>query len=331
VRTHERASGSLDEFLAAATAREPLAHSDGKSGARFERLTIDGDRYVLKHLALDDDWIMRATGDLACRPVVVWEAGLLDQLPTSIDHAIVAAARQGRGGLLLMRDVGEHLVPEGDERVPLEQHLRFLDHLAELHATFWGWDDHVGLACLETRYLEFCPAVSECEARRDTGEAVPRVIGEGWRRLPMVAPRAAPIVLALVRDIGPLVRAMGTTPTTFLHGDWKLGNLGSHPDGRTILLDWAVPGAGPPCADFAWYLALNRARLPVGHTKEDATDAYRAALARHGIDTDPWWDTQLALCLLGAFVQFGWEKALGDAEELGWWEERALQGARHLQ
>jgi hypothetical protein len=44
--------------------------------------------------------------------------------------------------------------------------------------------------------------------------------------------------------------------------DWKMGNLGTHPDGRTILLDWAFPGAGPARWDLCRYLALNRARLP---------------------------------------------------------------------
>ncbi len=40
--------------------------------------------------------------------------------------------------------------------------------------------------------------------------------------------------------------------------------------------------------------------------------------------------TNLGLCLLGALVQFGWEKALGDADELSWWCDRALEGARWL-
>jgi aminoglycoside phosphotransferase (APT) family kinase protein len=39
-----------------------------------------------------------------------------------------------------------------------------------------------------------------------------------------------------------LVAAFGETPATLIHGDWKFGNLGAHPDGRTILLDWGGPG-----------------------------------------------------------------------------------------
>src|ERR1700748_486751 len=60
-----------------------------------------------------------------------------------------------------------------------------------------------------------------------------------------------------------------------------MGSLGPHPDGRTILLDWPLPGAGPACWDLCWYLALNRARLP--EPKEAALGRFRAALASHGI------------------------------------------------
>jgi hypothetical protein len=82
------------------------------------------------------------------------------------------------------------------------------------------------------------------------------------------------------------------------------------------------------CHELGWYLALNRARLP--QSKEDTIAALRSALERHGVDTAPWWDAQLPLCLLGTLVQFGWEKALGDAGELHWWCDRATEGAARL-
>jgi hypothetical protein len=103
--------------------------------------------------------------------------------------------------------------------------------------------------------------------------------------------------------------------------------MGAH-EGRTILLDWSYPGVGPVLHELGWYLALNRARLP--ETKEAAIDRLRSALERHGVDTEAWWDEQLDLCLLGTLVQFGWEKALGDDEELAWWCERATAGLRRL-
>ena len=114
-----------------------------------------------------------------------------------------------------------------------------------------------------------------------------------------------------------------------MHGDWKLGNLGAHPDGRTILLDWAFPGAGPGCADLAWYLGVNCARMAM--TKESAIDRYRQGLERHGVRTEPWWDAQLGLCLIGHFLQMGWNKAMhGRDDELIWWEQRVLDAERYL-
>lgn len=317
-------------MLAGATDREPMHAADSKSGARFERVTIDGRHHVVKYLSRDDDWIMRATGDLTYRPLVVWESGLLDLAPGCIDHAYVGAAHDGGGAAILLRDVGGSLVPEGDAPLPLPVHLGFMDHLAAFHAATWGHVDTIGLTPLANRYTEFSPAVVECEAALGFPEAVPRVMRDGWSRFPDRAPRAEEVVGPLLLDPSPLVGALEALPASFLHGDWKMGNLGRHPDGRTVLVDWANPGAGPGVTELTWYLALNRARLPDGHTKDDAVIAYRTALERLDIDTAPWWDRALGLAFLGALVQFGWEKALGDGDELAWWEERAVAGARFL-
>jgi len=119
-------------------------------------------------------------------------------------------------------------------------------------------------------------------------------------------------------------------PSCLLHGDWKISNVGTAADGRTVLIDWAYVGEGPACHELTWYLALNRQKLPEGHSKEQVTDDFRVALERHGVDTERWWLPQLELCLLGALVQFGWEKALGSDAELRWWCQRAVQGAGWL-
>ena len=78
--------------------------------------------------------------------------------------------------------------------------------------------------------------------------------------------------------------AVAATPTALLHGDWKFGNLGRArrwPDGAA--------STGPTSGrvrwrtSSAWYLALNRARLPIGHTKERGDRRLHAALERAGI------------------------------------------------
>jgi hypothetical protein len=326
-------ASSVGELIDGATGRRPFRTSDAKSGSSFERVEIDGERYVLKAMHVDDDWLARSMGDVTCRPVRVWAAGLLEAFPRTIDHTVVGAAaglgRNGWGAALLMRDVGDRLVPPGDQPVPLDQHATFVDHLAGLSACFWGWTDTVGLTPPTLRWACFGDAMLEVERRRGWPDEVPRIAAAGWQAF---AERAPDDVHRLVTDLRrapwTMSEAVSTTPTTFIHGDWKMGNLGSHADGRIILIDCAYPGEGPACHELGWYLAINRARLP--ESKEAAIERFRVSLERHGVRTADWWERQLDLCLLGTLVQFGWEKALGDAEELEWWSDRARAGARWL-
>ena len=319
---------AIDELLAGATERTQLVADDGKSGVPVERVVIDGLRYIAKHMEVGGDWLARATGDLGLRQLLLWERGMYQRTPSCIDPVVVDAARDGRHGVLLMHDVGEHLVPEGDDPIPLEQHLRFLDHFAVLHAAFWGWEDDIGLTTDSIRYAMFGPSVVRVEAELGNDSMIPPLIGRGHEQLRAGGTRGAAIALALLADPDPLLAALARTPRTFLHGDTKMGNLGSRPDGRTIAIDWAYAGSGVPASELTWYLAINSARLP--QSKEATIEVYRAALERQGIDTEEWWDAQIALALLGAFVQFGWEKALGGGDALAWWDARAVEAERYL-
>jgi hypothetical protein len=327
-------AASVEEMLERATRLGEHSPIDMRSAARFERVVVDGQRCIVKYVHPEHDFTMRVSGDIGCRPRRVWAAGLMDVVADVIDHATLAAAPWGRNGwgvALLMRDVSAELVPPGDAPLPDEQHARFVDHCAAMCARFWGWHDDLDLLPYRLRWAWF--GVSQLDGERDLGfpESVPRIAVDGWERFAERAPaRLRAVVDELRRDPSPLCAALGDTPQTFLHGDWKLGNLGTGADGRTILLDWAYPGEGPCCHELTWYLALNRARLPVGQTKERTIADFAAALGRHGVDTSGWFDRQLALCLLGAVVQFGWEKALGDDDELGWWCAAATDALRLL-
>jgi hypothetical protein len=326
------ATGPVTDVLARATRCESVRPDDARAGAEYQRVVADGQAYFLKRLSPATDWIMRVTGDHVHRPYLVWCAGIMDKAPSSIDHTVVAMEVSGTGDeatlSVLMRDIGPYLVPPGDAQVSLTQHDGFLTHMAELAAAFWGWTDNIGLTTMSQRIRFFAP--DNIAAELTVGD-VPGPIAaaaEGWRRLPGLS---APLweIASLVHERPDIVASpLGRMPPTFLQGDWKMGNLGSHPDGRTILLDWAYPGSGPACWDLCWYLALNRARLP--EPKEAAIDRFRGALETHGISTEPWWDRQLDLCIIAIMATFGWEKALGDPSELEWWQDRVVRAAeRH--
>jgi hypothetical protein len=328
---------SADDLLAGAEDRQPFVNPDGRSRARFEKVWIGGVAHVVKYVHLDDDFTMRVSGELQSRTVRAWAAGLLDAAPGLIDHAIVGATlgcgRNGWGAALLMRDVSAELLPQGDAPIPADQHDAFLDHLAGFCAATWGWHDDAvsgpGLLPYAARWAWFGEAAIEGERALGWPERVPRVAEEGWRRFAHSSPPdVAGVVAELRRDVTPLADALRQTPSCFLHGDVKASNTGRARDGRTVLIDWAYVGEGPPCHELAWHLALDRSRLPA--SKEATIVAFRAALERHGVATAAWWDRQLELCLLGALVQFGWEKALGDWAELDWWCQAAREGAARL-
>jgi hypothetical protein len=330
-------ASELSRMLARAAERTALDGAPGKSGARLERLLIDGEWYVLKRLDLADDWTMRASGCLRGAPLLLWEQGLLARLPDCISQPVVAVAevapdpaRVPSGGcLMLMRDVGRWLVPATDEPIPAGQQEQFLRHMAALHAAFWDGGSELEVIPATHRYLELSPWLAEAEAAVGSAHLVPQLVAKGWPLLAEVAPDAARVVLPLARDPGPLLAALAATPQTLVHSNWKLDNLGTDDAGRTVLLDWEQPGRGAALSDLAWFLAINCRRLP--ESKEASIACYRAALEDLGVATAGWFDRQLALSLLGALVLFGWEKALGGYdEELQWWEAEAIRAAELL-
>ena len=319
---------SVDELLAGAGTRT-LLDSNGKSGARLEQVTIDGTPYVVKHLD-EGDWSLRASGIPEGPVVELWRRGILGALPGCLNQPIVGVAREGHS-VLLMRDVSPWLVPDDDDVVPLAQHERLLDHMAALHAAYWEHpDDLIDVVTPRRRYLELSPAMAAEELARGSDHPIPHLVAKGWPLLVDVAPRAAAVVVPLAVEPGPLLDALAATPQTFVHGNWKLDNLGTDDEQRTVVLDWELPGRAAGLSDLAWYLSINCRRLPT--SKEAAIECYRDALERRGVDTDGWWDRQVGLCLVGALVQFGWEKALGGYDdELAWWEERVVAAAPLLE
>ena len=348
------ALGAIEARSVAGITRSPFHSVDGLSGSRFLRITTTGEpsaqrntgQYIVKRIAADSDWLMRATGDRYGRAALAWQSGLLDRVPTEIEHGVVACAIDGDGRALLMHDLGAHLVPPGDEPIGRDVHERFIAAMATLHAAFWGQADLAGpdrgFCSLAQHYHALAPET----ARREAGgsDAIPPMIAAGWALLAeLVDPDVADVVGALLEDPAPLCRALEPHVTTIVHGDWKLGNLGwRRDDNRVVLLDWDRVSAGPAGLDLAWYLAVNSARIPV--TKEEVIELYRRELASRietQFDGDAW-QQQLDLTLLGGFLQLGWPKLLGaahgqtaevrerEASELGWWSDRVRAGARWL-
>ena len=288
---------SLDELLAGATDREAITDGAGKSGALLERLRIGGSRTSSSTWTKQTrDWTMRAAWFSMFS--VLWQRGILTVagLLRPADHAV---ARSAGGSSLLMRDVSAWLIPGFDDAVSMDEYFNRSTHMAQMHAHFWNSGPEIDVVP-DASLRRPLPRPPGQALGLGSPPLVPQLIAKGSPTPAVVAPAAYAVVGPLSRDPGAVVEALETTPQTFVHGNFKLDNLGFTPDGDngTIILDWEISGRGAAASDLAWYLAINCRRLP--QSKEAASEAFRSALENHGVDTSSWWNRQLALSLLGA-------------------------------
>jgi Phosphotransferase enzyme family len=324
---HDRQAGALEgrmDVLGSVVHRERLAGGDGKSGSLLERVVLgDGTRLILKHVSPSWDWIMRATEDRG-RIAELAGSGVFDRVPVAIEHAVIEVRPEGGGWVVVMRDVAASLVRD-DQRVSRARSRLILAAAAELHAAFAG-EPPLALCSLADRYRFLSPGTAAAE--RGGPDPVPALIGKGWDRFNELAPREiAGAVAASHREPEQLEAALGAYPSTLIHGDLKLGNLGFLP-GRVVMLDWGTQtGWAPPAVEWAWYLAINASRIDA--TREQLLED---AAAASGPGHDP---EALQLALLGGLVQLGWDKALQavedpdparrawEADDLRWWIDQA--------
>lgn len=318
--------------LAAARPDGLVVPTDARAGARYQRLQLDGRRYFLKQLSPASDWIMRVIGDQRHWAYQTWTAGIMERAAVCVDHTVVDMHITGSGAqaelTILMADVTEQLLPAGAEPVSPWTHGRFISAMADLTVSLWEWPDDLGLMGMDQRLTMLAPHRIAAELAAPVVPGPVEAAHRGWQVLDRRAPELARLTRSIHRDPGLLTDRMRQTPNAFLQGDWKMGNLGIRPDGTVILLDWAFPGRAPACWDLWWYLALNRERLP--ETKAGTLLRYRTELEQHGVGCADWWDEHNALCAIGVMATFGWEKALGDDDELAWWERTVLAAAGRL-
>lgn len=297
---------------------EPLA-SAGKSGSALERGWLDdGSAVVVKHADARQDWIMQATRDDG-RIAGLWANGLFDRVPASIDHAMLDVQRAPGGAVVVMRDVSAQLF--ADEAPSPAQREVLLRAASEMHAALGDLDSVAAELCSLEAYLTFLSPAT-C-ARFAADHEVPRLALEGWTRFHDIVDAD---VAALVDSVhsGPrgLSNALLSRPSTVVHGDLKLANLGVD-GGQAVVLDWGTLTCWAPAAvDYAWYLAINAAATGLGH------DELRAEIrAAQGASYD---SVAESLALVAALAQLGWEKALGASSDdavvarreragLDWW------------
>jgi hypothetical protein len=244
---------------------------------------------------------MRATDDVHCRSVTLWQSGIFDRLQPEVDTAVVACARDGDGWAILMHDLASGEIPELGY-VEQAENDRMLWTLAVIHARCWDWAElhrpDLGLATLPTLLRATTPSAHALAKYQ-----------VGYERLPdLFAADVARTLQDLIRHPQPLYAAMLRFPRTLVHGDFKPKNLMWHDrrGGQFAILDWQLAAHELCTLDLGWYLTTVH-----GAHSEAYSDSYRHYLQHWLPDafSDREWQVMLDVGLLGGLLRCCCEKA----------------------
>lgn len=327
---------------------EPFPH-DGWSGSSLSLIDRGDRRFVLKRTSAELDWIVRATRDDELREA--WFASALasvgpDGAWIRLASPYLGAAADGEGAAILMADLSEELIawerPSGEPAVPSSLLTSVLTAAARLHL--------IGQRVPTQGSVPWCPlperlgllARPAAEGYRAAGNPVGERFLAGWDAFDRRGSAAARrLVHDLASDPTPLVAALGRLPSTMLHGDLKLSNVASMPDGIAFI-DWQMAILAPVAVELGWLLVSNVAQL--AESPEAILERYRsiaeATADEYGLDPGIGdWDAQVDLAILVGLLLRGWRKGL-DAEagltlptavaatdDLAWWGDRAVEAA----
>lgn len=304
----------------------PMLGHGGLSGADLFRGSLgDGTRVVIKRSHPGQDLFQRLLGHAESLELALWQEGVFDRLPAAVSSPTIGGWVDRDGTWIVMQDLGSRILgPDHayDER-EIDQLLGALDAL-----------HNSGLRPKSRTPLDKVVGMfshGHVSALDDSPDLASR-IDRGWSVFrDMTSPWLAARVVALAKELGPLISALAERPAGFCHGDVAGVNMAWDGDGL-VLLDWGQTFIGPPSLDIARFLpsGLRSSSL----SNDDLIGHYRELTAER-FDSDGF-----ELSLLAAFVWYGWQKALDATEatdpqrrfvetvSLQWWCERLPRALR---
>ena len=243
-----------------------MAFDDSKSGARFERVVLDGERVRAEARRPPRRLDHAPDRRHRLRPGPgVGVGGASTSSPTCIDHATVGAAREARrAARCCMRDVGAWLVPAGRTR-RRRRAAPAVPRPPRRAARGARGGGRTTSDCCRSRTATRSSGPARSRARRRSGfpQPVPRIAADGWRRLDDVVPRArrrppaaATRAVAAVRRARRHARRRSSTATP------SSATSGSVPTAARSSSTGRRPAPVPRSPRSRTHLALNRARIP---------------------------------------------------------------------
>lgn len=177
--------------------------------------------------------------------------------------------------VLLLEDLGgEH---QGDQAAgcTLADAHEVVRSLAAMHARWWEPDPAPH------------PWLPLTTVGLDRGLPVGGAFARAWSRVrETIDPGAHPVLDAGVEDYVGLLTEISTGPVTLCHGDFRLDNL-FLVDSVPIAFDWQFACRARGAYDLAYFLALDLDAGDLAAHEPALLEAYRAALAEHGVEYGP--------------------------------------------
>ena len=202
--------------------------------------------------------------------------------PDSPVHTpVVHAAMMAEGStdfVVVMEDLSHHDSTDQRDGASWEQTLLAIDAMAALHAK---WHEHPDLADLADT---FPPMLNPGYLH-----GLPQIFAAGWPNAQVHGADYLTPELVLFGDrYGDHMEFMLTTantPTTLVHGDWRLDNLFF--DGERVkVIDFQISGLASGVYDLAYFVSQSIDPEVRAGREDQLIDRYVAALAANGVARD---------------------------------------------
>jgi aminoglycoside phosphotransferase (APT) family kinase protein len=184
--------------------------------------------------------------------------------------------------IILMEDIQGHTVGDQAAGCTLDQAEALVRELAALHGPLWDRVDSPAFEAVPyhrskvhgDNYVNFVPAM--------------------WDGTAANYPHLIPAELAAARQtfidaLVPLQEWVTSAPRTFVHGDFRLGNVlfSDKPGESPVILDWQTAQRSKGILDVAYLLSQNVEVEDRRAHERHVVGVYCAELAKFGVEYDP--------------------------------------------
>tara|TARA_B100000953_G_scaffold283518_1_gene262531 strand:+ start:647 stop:1819 length:1173 start_codon:yes stop_codon:yes gene_type:complete len=181
--------------------------------------------------------------------------------------------------LLIIEDIVDARPPSQVGGGSLDDAIVALTALAEFHATHWMSEKSVGISS-RVWTMSRLPKVWQASYRRNRDQFLSH-FGNLIEEEKIWQLDQAQI------DIPKLLKPLGESPWTLLHGDYRLDNILYRPDGSLVVIDYQILSKGRPGWDVAYFITTS---LTPEHKAEETVmlEHYHKVLCAAGVSDYPF-------------------------------------------